>query len=144
MAVSIALILMVGALGVGALVVLAVIAVDVHRGVGIGAEILRFLDGRKPGEPLPTVPCYPPRTPQQYAADARAFAEQHARVDPSFGAYKPVEVTRDSDAMSTSAISPDQPIEMRALGGEPALWEDDNRPAWEPSKSGTWPKGGGG
>ncbi len=106
------------------------------------SEILRRLDGRKPGEPLPTVPCYPPRTPQQYAADARAFAEQHARVDPSFGAYKPVDVTRDSDAMSTSAISPDEPIEMRALGGEPALWEDDNRAAWEPSQSGTWPKGG--
>lgn len=52
MGIQVALILMVGALGVGVLALLFAIALDVHRGVGLWAKILSALEG--PESVLPT------------------------------------------------------------------------------------------
>ncbi len=150
--VTIAVILMVGSLGIGMLVLLTVIACDVRRGVGIGAEILRAIDGRAPGDSVPVVPRYPPFKPGECAADARAFAERQAKIDPTFGAFEPVEVTRDDTPIPPS-LSPDTLVELRAMHRTamevppyrptPALGEDeDDGPRWM-HESGTWTKGEG-
>lgn len=101
---GVALILMVGALGVGGLALLAAIAMDVHRGVGIWTRIAHFLDG---DDPLPATRQRTPWDRRAIVASAQRARQASASVDPTFGKYKPVDVTRDSDPAAWKRCSTD-------------------------------------
>lgn len=161
MGIQVALILMVGALGVGVLALLFAIALDVHRGVGLWAKILSALEG--PESVLPA-----PQPFDRSAAIAAAVRmHQASAIEPV--ERRVVEVTRDSDppvdwkpcSPDGSKIGDDEPtlvspvsvspmaasvevMPYRAVPEVPPLGEDeDETRAWE-RQSGTWTRGGGG
>jgi len=118
------------------------------------SEILRRLDGRVPGEPVPVAPSYAPFKPGQCAADAcawheaqeerRALAEDVGalvgRVDGLGTAGRaPPSARRAWVACSTDGERIGEPATLPAHVDRLALNEDEEDVAWSPRESGVWP-----
>ena len=146
MAVSIALILMVGALGVGVLVVLTVIALDVRRGVGIGAEAsraLRILVAETLGKRwarAEDVGALVGDVDGLGHAGRLTSQQRRAQVRPPSDDITPLSPIDPGVLRRLREEHPTDPLAYH--GPMPALGEDeDDEPTWK-RRSGTWKREG--